>query len=373
MKITKRQKGGSNMNGKRVMSLVMMLMLVLFWCGVTPAVAADAKTLRLITFPGYAPPELIKKFQQETGITVQVTDSSNEDMIAKLRATRGGGFDLAQPSQDRIVAVTQQFGLYQPIDLKKVNTNQIDPVLMDSVKKNASTGGKLYAVPHVFGSSGLIINKKMAPDAKDWTDFLNPKYKDRVSYRMKRPVLCAVAFGLGENPFAKYNDKQAYQKLLDKVSAELIKAKPIVRNYWENGDALVQSIRSGEVWIAEGWEQAGWKLYEENKDIDWVGPASGAMAWIDTFAIPSKSENVEGAYKWINFSLKPENAAIFTNKEKYATASKDAVKYIDENIKANFTRCYTPEVMKKMNWYPTVPAGLEEMEGKVMDKIKAAK
>jgi len=355
------------------LATVLVCALTLVWCGADSVQAADTKTLRLITFPGYAPPELIKKFQQETGITVQVTDSSNEDMIAKLRATRGGGFDLAQPSQDRIVAVTQQFGLYQPIDLKKINTAQIDSVLMGSVKKNASIGEKLYAVPHVFGSSGLIINKKMAPDAKDWTDFLNPKYKDRVSYRMKRPVLCAVAFGLGENPFAKYNDKQAYQKLLDKVAAELIKAKPIVRNYWENGDALVQSIRSGEVWIAEGWEQAGWKLYEENKDIDWVAPTSGAMAWIDTFAIPSKSENVEGAYKWINFSLKPENAAVFTNKEKYATASKDAVKYLDENIKANFTRCYTPEVMKKMNWYPTVPPGLEEMEGKVMDRIKAAK
>ena len=363
------------MKRKVLISLAMVLAcaLILVWGSINPVAAADSKTLRLITFPGYAPPELVKKFQQETGITVEVTDSSNEDMIAKLRATRGGGFDLAQPSQDRIIAVTQQFGLYQPVDLKKVNTDQIDPVLLASVKKNASYKGKLYALPHVFGTSGLIVNKKMAPDAKDWTDFLNPKYKDRVSYRMKRPTLCAIAFGLGDNPFAKYNDKAAYQKLLDKVAAELIKAKPIVRNYWENGDALVQSIRSGEVWIAEGWEQAGWKLYEENKDIDWVGPKSGAMAWIDTFAIPSKSENLDGAYKWINFSLKAENAAVFTNKEKYATASKDAVKFLDENIKANFTRCYTPEVMKKMNWYPTVPAGLEEMEGKVMDKIRAAK
>ena len=363
------------MKKKSLISLAMLFActLIIVWGAASTVAAADGKTLRLITFPGYAPPELIKKFQQETGITVEVTDSSNEDMIAKLRATRGGGFDLAQPSQDRIVAVTQQFGLYQPIDLKNVNTDQIDPVLLASVKKNASIGDKLYAIPHVFGSSGLIVNRKMAPDAKDWTDFLNPKYKDRVSYRMKRPTLCAVAFGLGENPFAKYNDKEAYQKLLDKVAAELIKAKPIVRNYWENGDALVQSIRSGEVWVAEGWEQAGWKLHEENKDIDWVGPESGAMAWIDTFAIPSKSENLEAAYKWINFSLNPENAAVFTNKEKYATASKDAVKYLDESIKANFTRCYTPEVMKKMNWYPTVPAGLEEMEGKVMDKIKAAK
>jgi len=335
--------------------------------------AEGNKTLRLITFPGYAPAELVKKFSEETGITVEVTDSSNEDMIAKLRATRGGGFDLAQPSQDRIISVTKQFGLYQPIDLAKVDVALIDPVLLDSVKKNASNDGKLYALPHVFGTSGLIINKKMAPDAKDWPDLLNPKYSGRISYRMKRPILCAIAFGMGEDPFAKYNDREAYQKLLDKVSDALTKAKPLVKNYWENGDALVQSIRSGEVWIAEGWEQAGWKLHEENPDIDWVGPTSGALAWIDTFALPSKSENVEGAYKWINFCLRPENAAVFTNKEKYATASKDAIKYLDESIKANFTRCYTPEVMKKMNWYPTVPAGLEEMEGKMMDKIRAAK
>jgi len=48
---------------------------------------------------GLRPARTDQEFQQETGITVEVTDSSNEDMIAKLRATRGGGFDLAQPSQ----------------------------------------------------------------------------------------------------------------------------------------------------------------------------------------------------------------------------------------------------------------------------------
>jgi spermidine/putrescine transport system substrate-binding protein len=93
--------------------LTLLVCLLIMVCGAANSVAAaDGKALRLITFPGYAPPELVKKFQQETGITVEVTDSSNEDMIAKLRAIRGGGFDLAQPSQDRIVAVTQQFGLY---------------------------------------------------------------------------------------------------------------------------------------------------------------------------------------------------------------------------------------------------------------------
>ena len=37
-------------------------------------------------------------------IDVEVTLSNNEEMIAKLRATGGAGFDLAQPSHDRIFA-----------------------------------------------------------------------------------------------------------------------------------------------------------------------------------------------------------------------------------------------------------------------------
>jgi spermidine/putrescine transport system substrate-binding protein len=58
--------------------------------------------LRVITWAGYAPQELLDKFTAETGYKVEITLSNNEEMISKLRATRGGGFDLAQPSQDRI-------------------------------------------------------------------------------------------------------------------------------------------------------------------------------------------------------------------------------------------------------------------------------
>jgi spermidine/putrescine transport system substrate-binding protein len=47
-----------------------------------------------------------------------------------------------------------------------------------------------------------------------------------------------------------------------------------------------------------------------------------AMGWIDTSAIPAKAKNVEGAYKWINIMLRPENAAVFSNLEKCASAAK---------------------------------------------------
>jgi len=64
----------------------------------TSAMAQD--TLKILTWKGYAPQELVDKFEKETGIKVELTFSNNEEMIAKLRATRGAGFDLAQPSQD---------------------------------------------------------------------------------------------------------------------------------------------------------------------------------------------------------------------------------------------------------------------------------
>jgi len=335
--------------------------------------SSDNKVLRLLSWTGYAPADQVAKFKEETGITVEVTFSSNEEMISKLRATRGGGFDLAQPSQDRISAMVEQFQLYQPIDFSKIDTNQIDPVMLEATKKCTEVNGKSYGVPHVFGTSGLIVNKEKAPDAKDYKDLLDEKYKGRTSYRMKRPILMAMGFSLGYDPFSLYNDKEGYQKYLDMIGDVLIKGKPVVRNYWENGDALLESMRSGEIWLAKGWEQQAWKLYKENPNIDYVAPASGAMAFIDGFAIPAKSENVEGAYKWINFVLRPENAAAFTNAENYGTASKDAYKYYNKETADNFARCFTPEVMANMNWYPSVPPGLEEMEGKIMDKIKAAK
>lgn len=333
----------------------------------------ENKILRLMSWSGYAPQSQIDAFEEETGIKVEVTLSSNEEMISKLRATGGGGFDLAQPSQDRVSSVVEQFGIYQPIDYSKVDVAQIEPNMLAATKKYTEVDGESYAVPHVFGTSGLIVNKKYAGGANNFIDLLDTKYTGRVSYRAKRPTIIAIAFALGKDPFALYNDKAAYQELLDEVGAALIKGKPVVKNYWENGDALLESMRSEEVWLAMGWEQGAWKLYKENPNIDYVAPVTGALAWVDTFALPAKSENVEAAYKWINYVLKPENAAGFTNAEGYGTASLGASKFYEPEAKANFERCFTPEAMANMKWYPTVPPGLEEMEGKMLDKVRAAK
>ncbi|RMF15889.1 MAG: extracellular solute-binding protein [Gammaproteobacteria bacterium] len=345
-------------------------------CGALLGLSFNAQAegvLRLLTWKGYAPQPLVEKFEKQTGVKVQITYSNNEEMIAKLRATRGAGFDLAQPSQDRIASVQAKFRLYQPIDYSKVKTGQIVPSMLEAVKKNTRVKDASYAVPFAYGTSGLIVNKKAAPDATDYTALIDPAYKGRISYRLKRPTLIAMAFALGDDPFAKYSDPDAYKQLMERVRDKLIEAKPLVKNYWSNGDSLLEMMRSGEVTVAMGWDNGGWKLHAENPDLDFVAPKSGALGWIDTFAIPAKSKNIDAAYQWINFMLAPENAAFFTNQEKYGTASRDAGKHLNPEIRANFERSFSQADIDNIKWYPPVPAKIEQIEGKILDQIKAAR
>ncbi len=334
--------------------------------------AQAADTLKILTWKGYAPQPLIEKFEKETGMQVEVTFTNNEEMIAKLRATRGAGFDLAQPSQDRISSVQAEYKIYQPMDYAKIQHEQIITSMLDAVKKNTNVGDDSYGVPFCYGTSGLIVNTKLAPDAKDYSALLDKAYDGRISYRLKRPTLIGLAFARGDDPFAKYGDATAYKTLMDAVSKDMIAAKPYVKNYWSNGDALLEMVRSGEVSVAMGWDNGGWKLHGENPDIDFVAPKSGALGWIDTFAIPAKAKNVDGAYAWINFMLRPENAAVFSNQEKYATASREAGQFLEAEVRDNINRSFTDADIDNIKWYPPVSAEIEQIEGKILDMVKAA-
>src|SRR5450755_3207210 len=125
-------------------------------------VQADNQKLRIISWADYVPADLIASFKKETGIDVEVTLSNNEEMISKLRATGGAGYDLAQPSQDRITSVQRDFGIYKPIDLSKVKVEEFQPSLLDIVKRNTTLDGKLYGLPYLWGTDGMVVNTKRA-------------------------------------------------------------------------------------------------------------------------------------------------------------------------------------------------------------------
>ena len=99
-------------------------------------------------------------------------------MISKLRATGGAGFDLAQPSQDRITGPQQEFGIYKPMDLSKLKAELFIPSMLDATKKNTTLAGKVYGLPHIWGTDGLVVNTKLAKMA-DYPDLCRPMSRAR--------------------------------------------------------------------------------------------------------------------------------------------------------------------------------------------------
>ena len=318
------------------------------------------------------PAELVTQFKKETGIDVEITLSNNEEMISKLRATGGAGFDLAQPSQDRITGPQQEFGIYKPMDLSKLKSELFIPSMLEATKKNTTLAGKVYGLPHIWGTDGLVVNTKLAK-MTDYTDLCKPEYQGKTAMRLKRPTLLAFAFAAGKDPFALYSNPKAYSALMDEVGKTMMACKGNVKFYWDNKDQLLNGMRAGEIVGAMMWDTGGWKLNNDNPDIQFVAPKSGALGWIDTFALPAKGKNDAAAYAWINFNMRPEIATKVAGSAGNFTASNGADKLADAKLKAQFAASFPEAALKKVRWYPSVPAGIEDIEGRVLDRIKAAK
>jgi len=349
---------------------VLTVFLALGLLAGTPARADAAKVLRIITWADYVPAEVVAQFRKETGIQVEVTLSNNEEMISKLRATGGAGFDLAQPSQDRILGAQQEFGIYKPFDESRLRLDEFVPELLATVRKNATLGGRLYGLPYVWGTEGLVYNSRRTR-ISDYADLCKPELRGRTAVRLKRPTLMAFALASGKNPFALYGDTKVYTALMQQVGKTLTACKANFRFFYDNKDQLLNGMRAGEIYAAMMWDSGGWALNRENPDIKFINPRSGAIAWMDTFALPARGRNDAGAYAWINFVMRPEIAAKVARSIGNFTAARGADQLMDPRVRAQFTETF-PDGLKNIKWYPAIPPGLEEIEGEVLDRVKAA-
>ncbi|PKO74615.1 MAG: spermidine/putrescine ABC transporter substrate-binding protein, partial [Betaproteobacteria bacterium HGW-Betaproteobacteria-15] len=234
-----------------------------------------------------------------------------------------------------------------------------------------TVGGKVYGLPHIWGTDGLVVNTKTSK-ATDYADLCAAENAGKVSMRLKRPTLIAMAFASGKDPFALYGDAKAYSALMDDMGKKLTECKKNVKFYWDGKDQLLAGIRSGELTTAMMWDTGGWELNKANPDVKFVAPKSGALGWVDTFAIPAKGKNDAAAYAWINFNMRPEIAAKVASSAGNFTASKGADQMMDPVLKKQFADSFPEAALKNIKWYPAVPAGIEDIEGRVLDRVKAA-
>lgn len=332
------------------------------------------KVLKILTWEGYAPADLVEKFQKETGIEVQLAYiGDNNELIAKLAATQGEGFDLIQPTYNWVLTAQNQYGVYQPLDMSKITTSNLTPELLKTVTEGTKVDGKPYAIPFCWGTTALAVNTKYAPKAGlTYKDLWNPEYAGRISYRSKYDTFYMAAYALGLDPRKAVADEKSYRDVMEKVLKKLIETKKYVKTYWGSRQELEELLSRGEVWVSSAWDAIGWSLNEKNPDIKYMVPEEGAVGWIDTLALSAGAENIEGAYKWINFIMDPKNASVITNKTGYLMASKDSLALSSPEKMKLFKESFPPEKLNNIKWYFPLPAYAVDIEADVQERLKAA-
>ena len=177
---------------------------------------------------------------------------------------------------------------------------------------------------------------------------------------------------MGEDPFAAYADLDKYQSILDKVTEKLIACKDNIKAYWKGGDDLVgddavgrnRGVRDlGFHRLQALWRKPGHRLRTAE---------TGALAWIDTFALPRKGEADDAAYKWINFVLQPEIVKMMSASTGAIAAVKGGSDLLPDDKKAAVNAAFTEADIDNLKFFANIPPGVEDMEGKALEKIKAA-
>ena len=176
------------------------------------------------------------------------------------------------------------------------------PNLLEAVKANTTIDGEVYAVPHQWGTSGMMADKTKAPDVKGWDDLCDPQYAGRTSMRLRRTILLGTAFSMGMDPFALYADPDAYQKMLDEVTEKLIACKSNIKTYWTGGDDLSALMLSGEVVVVGdlGLHRLQ-ALLPEPRTSSTCRRRPGRWPGSTPSPSPRSGEADDAAYKWINF------------------------------------------------------------------------
>ena len=341
----------------------------------TQAPAKKGGVLRMLTWEGYAPETLVDKFTKQTGIKVEITYiGDNNELIAKMAATKGVGYDLVSPTLNYVVTAQKEFGIYQPIDMSRVNTKLFNPTYLKSITEQATLDGKVYALPFVWGTTAMIVNTEKAPDAgKSYLDLCDAKYKNRVTYRLKYDTLYMFAYALGMDPAKAVKSEDEYRKVMYKVRDKLIECKPIVRTYWDSRQQLEELVTKEEVWLGTSWDAIAWTLSVKDPKFKYVVPKEGAVGWYDTFAISAGAENIDATYKWINFIMQPENAAVIINETGYQTASEGAAELASPELAKVVKESLPPEKMATIKWYFPLPPYARDIEAEVIEQVRAAK
>ena len=314
----------------------------------------------------YIDPEVIKMFEEETGIEVVYDEyETNEIMYAKVAADPSA-YDVFCPT-DYMVSKLISMDMLEPFALDEM-PNAVDYIGEEYYEATRNFDPQnQYAVPYFWGTVGILYNTTMVNEpVTSWDILWDEKYSGEIL--MQDSIRDAFLIPMARNGFSLNTvDPQE----IEIATQDLIKQAPLVQAYvidqardkMIGDEAALAVIYSGEVIYCQ----------RENPDLRYAVPDEGSIVWFDSWVISKYARNKENAKLWIDFLCRPDIALMNFEYITYSTPNKGAMELFDEDILTEYEEAFPgPEVLDRCTTLTYLGEEGDRLYSEAWKKLKSA-
>ncbi len=344
--------------------------------------ALAASEINILMWSDYLPDTFLKSFTSATGIKVNYTGiGSNEEIINKLKANKGQGFDIISPTNNRNL----QWGpleLLQPIDMKRVDLAPVNPAMSKIGTEGWNFKGKgSHWLPHIWGTEGIAWRTdKWAPTGS------TPSYGDvwaeeNAGKTMGRPHSMMLGAGLymetiGElekgDVWKAYTSEAAMRPVWGKIASWCIARKKNIKLLWNDADTQKNGLLNEGVIVGQTWDGPPLALKNAGEPIMYQAPKEGSMAWVDGMSIPIGAKNIDEIYAFIKYAYNPVPAGEAIDHHGYNSPVLGADQNAGAKYKKNFTEAYPGNSLGNLNPWPSEAPWYADTRTEFVNKFKSA-
>ncbi len=308
---------------KKVASIAIIVTLLVGTTAIfvsTNHISRSKQTLTVLNYGKYMDEDVIKNFEEETGIKIKYEEYEGpEEMYTKYK-TGAIDFDLICTS-DYIVGKLIDEGEVLPIDFSKTpHYASVDETIIDMCTFDPE---HKYSIPYFYGTVGLLYNTTMAKksDVESWDVLWNGKYAgDFTMMNSVRDSFVPALVTLG------YSINETNEAHLRQALDMLIKQSPDVAAYYvdETQDEMVAENYA----IALCYSGEAASAMDLNENLEYVIPKEGSNFWVDSWFIPKTCRNEEAVLLFLDYLCQDEPAMANFDYVYYASP----IKYVSENM-----------------------------------------
>ena len=284
-------------------------------------VLAASGQVNVLMWSDYLPPGFLNAFQEKTGISVNYTGiGSNEEILNKMKATKGKGFDICSPTNMRSLQ-WEPLGLLTPFDYGRIkNLSNVNPAMLRVGDDEWNFGGSgSHWLPHIWGTEGVAwrTDKWTPPRDGEMPSYGDIWQPDMAGKTMMRPHSGMLGAGLylettgALDPGAMrtaYGDEATMRKTWQAVTDFCIANKKQVKLFWNDADTQKNGLMNQGVVVGQTWDGPPITLMQNGDPVQYRAPVEGSLAWVDGMSLSKAAADIDAVYAFIDYCFEPDPA-----------------------------------------------------------------